>query len=250
MEGDRSVGDPDVGVVDRVRSELVGAVSAGVFLLAGGWLALDGDPRGAAAAVILWTAALAMAGLGFGRPAARPGRETAPAPEGAPDPGGGEGTVASARRRLDLSERIGIGPLGGLLGGAAVAVAAWVAGWIGLVDLLAVDAGAGGGIPGLGRRLWVGAVWGLIFGVFYPRMPGRSPLARGAAFSLIPAVWALLVEYPILRGQGWAGVELGELTFVLVLLFHLVWGLTAGTVFQWAELTSDGPLDRPLGAPS
>lgn len=245
--------------VGRVRSELIGGTTAGVFLLVGGWLSLGGEARGAAAAVILWSVALAVAGLGFGRPAAlagargtdgsleedRPG--AADAPED-PDEGTASGeAVASARRALNLSERIALGPLGGLLGGAVVAAVAWAVVGIGLADLLSVDAGSAGGLPGLGRRLWTGALWGLLLGVFYPRMPGGSPVGRGVVFSFIPAVWSLLVEYPLLRGQGWAGVELGTLTFVLVLALHVVWGTTAGVVFQWAELTAEEDLDRPLG---
>lgn len=257
--GEGTTGDgprePEVG---RVRSELIGGTAAGVFLLVGGWLVLGGEPQRAAAAVILWSAALAVAGLGFGRPMAR-----GPGPAAGTDGDGGagspdgpgrsdeetpEGAVASARRALNLSERVALGPLGGLLGGAVVAAVAWAVGAIGLADLLSVDVGAAGGLPGFGRRLWTGAIWGLLLGIFYPRMPGRSPVGRGVLFSFIPATWSLLVEYPFLRAQGWAGVELGELTFVLVLLLHVVWGATVGTVFQWAELTSEEDLDRPLGA--
>ncbi len=241
------------------RAELIGGTAAGVFLLVGGWMILSGEPRGAAAAVVLWTGALAMAGLGFGRSAAGPSSGT----DAGTDPGGDSGTraepddgtdvpVATARRRLNLSERIALGPVGGLLGGAVVAVVAAAVTGIGATQLLGVEAGAGAGdgLPGLGRRLWTGALWGILFGVFYPRVPGRSPLGRGAWFAVIPALWALLVEYPFLRGQGWAGVELGGLTFLLILLLHLLWGLTAGAVFQWAELTSEGSLDRRLGAAS
>lgn len=244
--------------VGRVRSELIGGTAAGVFLMVGGWLVLGGGSQRAAAAVILWSAALAVAGLGFGRPLARrsgpaagsAGNDVAESPEGTvkSDEQTPEGAAASARRALNLSERLALGPLGGLLGGVVVAGVAWAVVAIGLADLLSVDAGTGGGLPGFGRRLWTGAVWGLLLGIFYPRMPGRSPVGRGVFFSLIPATWALLVEYPFLRAQGWAGVELGALTFVLVLLLHVVWGATVGALFQWAELTSEEDLDRPLGA--
>lgn len=247
---------PRRAAVGRVRSELIGGTAAGVFLLTGGWFALGGGARGAAAAVILWSAAMAVAGLGFGRPMALSSRgrdQPSEAPDGETPDGprevqDGEGAVASARRAVNLSERMGLGPLAGLLGGAVVVGVAWAVTGIGLADLVGVEAGAHGGVPDVGRRLWTGAVWGLLLGIFYPRMPGRSAMSRAVIFSLIPAVWALLVEYPLLRGQGWAGVELGGLAFVLVLLLHLVWGATVGAVFQWGELTSEEDLDRPLGA--
>lgn len=241
---------PDGEVAERADrwSEGVVGLAAGVFLLVGGWLVLGGGARDAAAAVVLWTAALAMAGIAFGRPVAR--RVTGARREEARAPREGEGGVASARRFLTLSERLALGPLGGLLGGTVVALTAWVVAGLGLAGVLGVDLGAGGGLPDFGRRLWSGALWGLALGVFYRRIPGRTPVGRGLVFSLLPASWALFVEYPFLMGLGWAGAELGPLTFLLVIGLHLVWGGVTGAVFQWAELTSEGALDRPLGPAS
>lgn len=218
-------------------------IAALVCFAAGGWVAYSDGAGGVAVAVLLWTAGLAMAGLSLGRPAA------SPASEPADEDTGEQELVASARRELDLAERLGLGPLAGVVGGVAVAVAVWVVAATGIGGLLGVDV-ASGGVPGLGWRLWTGALWGAAFGCLYHRIPGRSAVTRGLVFSMIPAAWALLVEYPLLRGEGWAGTGLGELTFALVILFNLVWGGSAGALFQWAELTSEGSLDRPLGSAS
>ena len=199
-------------------------------------------------AVILATVVLALAGVWLGRPVAvsgGAGERTGDAQQSSGE-GADEG-VAAARRALVLAERLGLGPLGGLLGGAVVAAAVWLLVAVGADGLLGVDLAADGGVPGFGRRLWAGALWGLIFGISYRSVPGRSGVSRGVAFSLLPASWALFVEYPLFRGQGLAGAELGALTFLVVIGLHLAWGATAGTLLQWAELTSEGSLDRPLG---
>ena len=219
-------------------------LAALVCFAAGAWVAFSDGAGGVAVAVLLWTAGLAMAGLSLGRPAASPASETAD------EDAGDDDLVASARRELALAERLGLGPLAGVVGGAAVAAAVWFVAATGTGGLLGVDVASDGGVPGLGWRLWTGALWGGAFGCLYHRIPGRSAVTRGLVFSLIPAAWALLVEYPLLRGEGWAGTALGELTFVLVILFSLVWGGSAGALFQWAELTSEGSLDRPLGSAS
>lgn len=219
-------------------------IAAIVCFAAGAWIGVSNGAGGVANGVLLWTAGLAMAGLSLGRPEA----STA---TGTTDDGDGEDElVASARRELTLAERLGLGPLAGVVGGAAVAAAVWAVAASGLGGLLGVDVAGHRGVPGLGWRLWTGALWGAAFGCLYHRIPGRSAVTRGLVFSLIPAAWALLVEYPLIRGQGWAGTGLGELAFVLVILFNLAWGGSAGALFQWAELTSEGSLDRPLGSAS
>lgn len=149
--------------------------------------------------------------------------------------------------RLDLSARVGAGLLGGALGGVSYLLTAWLLQAVGLPALLgstwAVPAEAGS----LAARISLGAVWGLLFGLVFPRIPGRGAVRRGVNFAVLPALLTLLVIFPAL-GHGTLGTELGVLTFVPVLLCHGAWGVAAGAVIRWARETDVGPVSRMLGA--
>lgn len=149
--------------------------------------------------------------------------------------------------RLDLSARIGAGLLGGTLGGLAYLAAAWLLRAWGLPALLGTGWEVSVTPASLAGRAGGGALWGLLFGIVFHRVPGRGAVRRGLNFALLPAAATLLAVFPLI-GQGPLGVELGVLTFVPVLLCHGAWGLTAGSVLRWARETDVGPVSRMLGA--
>lgn len=149
--------------------------------------------------------------------------------------------------RLDLSARVGAGILGGALGGVAYLVTAWLLQVCGLPALLGSGWEVSAGPASLGGRVAGGAAWGLIFGLVFPRVPGRGAFRRGLNFAVVPAAVTLLLLFPTL-GHGVLGVELGLLTFVPVLLYHAAWGLTVGAVLRWARETDVGPVSRRLGS--
>lgn len=149
--------------------------------------------------------------------------------------------------RLDLSARIGSGLLGGALGGAAQLLFAWSTGLVGLPDLFGVELAVWLTPATFAERCLSGTLWGVVFAVAYPWLPGRGPIVRGLAFAVLPALWVLLKVYPGMK-YGLFGVELGRLTFVIVALHHVVWGTVAGAVLRWAERSDIGPVSRPLGA--
>lgn len=194
-------------------------------LVASVWMLRRLDRTGVSAGVLLAAAALGLLATAVGQ-----GRW-------GPDEEG----------RLDLSTRIAVGTLGGMLGGVAYLAFAWLGGVVGLPDLVGsgweVRTGAGAWFG----RAGAGAAWGLAFGLLLRRIPGRGPVARGLLFSLAPAAWTLAVTFPDLQ-FGWLGVRLGALTFVPVVLYHLAWGLVVGSALRWARETDLAPLSRPLGA--
>lgn len=198
----------------------------GLVALAGAVLALRGlDRTGMSAGILLLVAALGLLATAVGQ-----GR-WGPEEEG----------------RLDLSARLAVGTLGGLLGGLAYLVAAWLGELCGIPGLL----GSGWEVR-LGAGAWAsraafGAGWGLLFGLTLRRIPGRGPVGRGLLFSLAPALWVLLVTFPGLE-FGWFGAGLGVLTFVPVVLYHLAWGAVVGSCLRWARDTELAPLSRRLGA--
>ena len=226
----------------------VGAAAAWVAALGGGagayLLVSSGGRTGLTAGLLLGVVALAGLAVALqatGEPwPGEPGY-------GALEPGGGESEPgAGSGRYLPLADRLALGCLGGALGGIAVTAGVWVVAVAGIADLLGVQIAGELTATALGLRAGYGGLWGLVLALLYPRLPGRSALSRGTSFGLVPAAYALLVLYPLVLDLGWFGAELGVLTFVFVVLFHLLWGAVTGGLFRWAEVTDLGVLSRPL----
>lgn len=238
-------GSPRGRTTSREGSDWL-AILAGVFgaclvVLGAGVVWVTGGAERVAPAIPLWVAGLAALAVALGRGV---GLSVPPVSAAAPD----GGSRASVRRQLSLSERLALGALGGCLGGIVVAMAVWVTTRSGLTRALGSTIAGVEGWFGLGARIGTGVAWGLAFGVLYRWLPGRGAASRGVFFALAAALYALLYEFPVLREVGWFGVELGATTFLFVILYHLLWGLALAAVFQWAEVTSEGALDRPLVA--
>lgn len=175
--------------------------AGGAFLIGTGRGSLSG-------AILLLVVALAASGVLFGA-----GRHD-PDSEGA----------------LDLSARLGLGLLGGMLGGVTVVVVgrallllgltgamypALAPAWI-QADLLGVMGGA--------------TIWGLVLGILYPHMPGTTGSARGTLFGVVPSLYVLF------------GVDPGLLTFVFVIGLTLLWGAVAGATIGWGETAEEAPV--------
>jgi len=147
---------------------------------------------------------------------------------------------------LDLSGRLGLGLLGGVLGGLAVVVARGALASVGLAEALDVALTTGWTRANLLDVMGGAAVWGVVFGMLYPHVPGISAGARGALFSLAPSLYVLLKVYPIDRHAGVFGVDLGLFTFVYVMGLNLLWGAVAGATIGWGETAEEAPVAGPL----
>jgi len=147
---------------------------------------------------------------------------------------------------LDLSSRLGLGLLGGVLGGLAHGVATEVFGSVGLTVLLGVgvdvDLSAGQYLI----RAIHGAAWGIGLGLLYPLVPGDGFAGKGATFSLLPSLYTLLIVYPIFLELGLLGVRQGFFTFPLVLLGNALAGVIAAWVVAWGGETDLAPVSAPL----
>jgi len=193
-------------------------------LLGGAWLVRGGEQDGLSAGILLMIAGLAAAGVALG--AGRWG----PEPEGS----------------LDLSARIGLGFLGGLLGAVATAALSWLLFSTGVHGSFGIAMGPLA-IGGADHHVLTGAIWGALLGVLLPFVPGAGPTSRGAMFSILPSLYVLLKVMPFDWDSGAFGVELGALTFLFVFLYNLVWGLVAGRSLAWGLQTELAPVSRPLG---
>lgn len=201
------------------------AWGVGLFSMASGlWLLSRLDRTGITGGVLLLTVGFAFLAVAVG------GRPYGPAVEG----------------RLDLSARLALGLMGGLLGGLAYAVAEWLLFAVGVTGLFDVTLGGGLSFTQWISRSVHGAVWGVALGLFLPLTPGEGPMRKAALFSLVPALYVLLKVYPVDVGAGFLGHELGVFTPLFILVLHLVWGLTCGAALRWGERTAEAPVSRPL----
>lgn len=215
-----SPGAPPAG--DSIRTlplaiAVVLGVAGGRLVLLGGRIALTGG-------ILLCVAALAAAGVAFGSNA-----------YGAP-----------AERAPDLSSRLGLGWLGGVLAGLLHGALTVAAGWLGI----AVFFGAGVDVDLSALEWWnraaLGGLWGLILGAVYPLLPGESWLGRGAAFGLLLAIWQLFYVYPFRLDLGMAGLDAGWGVIPLVLLGTVIAGVVAAWFVAWGGRAGEEPLSAPL----
>jgi len=111
----------------------------------------------------------------------------------------------------------------GCLGALANSIVVWMCGELGFTGKLGVSM-APALTPGwLYPRIVWGGLWGLL--IMLPMHRSRL-LLKGSILSLFPSAAQLFIFFPTTH-RGVAGLELGLLTPVLVLLFNWVWGVVA-----------------------
>ncbi len=206
------------------RGVLAGVMLAATICAVGGAVALGrGTNAGLSGAILLWVFAGALVAVGLEKIESR-----------------AEGG------KLDLSARIGLGALGGALGALASLCLAWLTPAAGVTNLLRVALPAPSEPAAWSAWIWHGVLWGLAFGILYPRVPGRTFASRGFYFSLAPSLYLLLKVFPFDLGLGLFGEGLGSLTFLFVIFYSAVWGVTVASVLAWGARTNLAPVSRPL----
>jgi hypothetical protein len=122
---------------------------------------------------------------------------------------------------------------GGLFGGLVNSFLLWVAGVYGWTAALDVNLAPQWTLAWLYPRLVWGGLWGLLF---LPRILANSFFWRGLLLSLPPTLVQLLVVFPEQMGSGLWGLNLGNLTPVVVVVANAVWGWAAAL---WVLLADD-----------
>lgn len=153
---------------------------------------------------------------------------------------------SSVEAAPDLSTRLGLGLLGGVLAGLLHGVLTVVVGWLGLPVLLSAGIGVELSALEWWSRAAVGGLLGFTLGAVYRLLPGRTFLGRGTAFGLLLAAWQLFVVYPFRLGLGIAGLEAGWGVVPLVVLGAVISGVVAAWVVAWGGRPRDEPLSAPL----
>ena len=77
-------------------------------------------------------------------------------------------------------------------------------------------------------------IWGLLFALLVPYLPGRTPTRRGLEFGVASWLVVMVTVFP-LAGSGLFGLGFGLVAPLSMLLAHVVFGAVIGAVYGWAE---------------
>jgi hypothetical protein len=109
------------------------------------------------------------------------------------------------------------------------------------LDVIAMLSAMMGGQPplvGWLAHFMIGTLlWGGGFALFYGRIPGRGPVARGVAFG-VGAWLAMMVMVMPMAGGGLFGLNFGVMAPVMTLMLHAIFGAVLGGVYGAATSTA------------
>ncbi|MBB3230186.1 MULTISPECIES: DUF6789 family protein [Halomonas] len=77
-------------------------------------------------------------------------------------------------------------------------------------------------------------IWGVLFALLVPYLPGRTPTRRGLEFGVASWLVVMVTVFP-LAGSGLFGLGLGLVAPLSMLLAHVVFGAVIGAVYGWAK---------------
>jgi len=195
-----------------------------VLGLTGARLLIMGGRSAITGGILLLIGALAAEAVAFG------GRAWGPEVEGS----------------LDLSSRLGLGVLGGILAGLLHALLTLFAGWTDIAAWLGSGIDVQLAAADWGVRLLHGVAWGFLLGLTWRLIPGADFVGKGLGFSLVVSAYVLLIRYPFVAGAGFLGINLGLFTSVLVLIGNALAAVLAAGVIAWGARSPDRPVSQPL----
>lgn len=159
---------------------------------------------------------------------------------------GGRAWGPDVEGNLDLSSRLGLGVLGGILAGLFHALLTLFAGWTGIAALLAPGLDVQLSAADWGVRLVHGVAWGFLLGLTYRVIPGADFVGKGLTFGLLFSAYVLLIRFPFFEGAGFLGIEFGAFTSILVLFGSVLAAVLASGVIAWGARSPDRPVSQPL----
>ena len=213
---DESSSGPEVRTLPFAIAVVLGIAGARLLML-GTQAALSGG-------VLLLVGAMGAAGVALGSVRYGPSVEAAP----------------------DLSVRLGLGVLGGVLAGLLHGILTVVVGWLGVPVLLSAGIHVQLSALEWWNRAAVGGLLGFTLGAVYHLLPGRTFVGKGAVFGLLLAAWQLFVVYPFRLGLGVAGLDAGWGIVPLVVVGTVISGVVAAWAVAWGGRPRDEPLSAPL----
>ncbi|MDR5866715.1 DUF6789 family protein [Halomonas koreensis] len=75
-------------------------------------------------------------------------------------------------------------------------------------------------------------IWGLLFALLVPHLPGRTETRRGLEFGVASWLVVMVTVFP-LAGSGLFGLGLGLIAPLSTLLAHIVFGAVIGATYAW-----------------
>ena len=128
------------------------------------------------------------------------------------------------------------GIVAGLIATAILSCVMWLKAWLGLLPQVNVIAMLATLVSG---PLWfgwlahfvIGAVlWGMLFALTYPYIPGRTTLVQSLVFA-VGAWLAMMILLMPATGAGLFGLGIGMSAPIATLILHLLWGAVFGVAF-------------------
>lgn len=129
-----------------------------------------------------------------------------------------------------MNKKISLVFFAGCLGGFANSIAVWLFGAIGITSAFGVKIAPQLSASWLYPRIVWGGVWGLLF--LFPIMQNRF-ISKGLIYSLGPILVQLFVVFPLKANAGIMGLDKGVLTPLFVIIFNVIWGITAAIWLKW-----------------
>lgn len=120
----------------------------------------------------------------------------------------------------------------GCLGALANSLFLWLAGEYAITKALGVSIAPALTPAWLYPRIVWGGLWGFLF--LLP-LKNTGLMLKGSILSLFPTAVQLFIVFPYQANKGMAGLELGLLTPLLVVVFNWVWGIVAAAAIKYAR---------------
>ena len=117
-------------------------------------------------------------------------------------------------------------------GALANSLSVWLFGKYGINQALGVSVAPALTPAWLYPRIVWGGLWGLLF--LLPMLNSRL-FIKGTILSIFPTLVQLFIVFPYKANKGIAGIELGLLTPLLVVIFNWVWGVTTAFIIKLAK---------------
>ncbi len=121
----------------------------------------------------------------------------------------------------------------GVFGALLNSVAAWLFGAFGVTAALGIKMAPALTPEWLYPRLVWGGLWGVLFLLPVLR---DAPVLRGLLWSVGPTLVQLFVVFPLKAHKGTAGLDLGIMTPLLVVVLNAIWGIAAAL---WLYVTEE-----------
>lgn len=142
--------------------------------------------------------------------------------------------------------RLGRGMLAGLVATLVISLfmilrlSAEIMPWYNIVEIMNLTAQSVLGTPNSILVGWlihfvVGTlIWGTLFALLAPYLPGGTDARRGLVFGLGAWLVVMITVFP-LAGSGMFGMGFGLIAPISTLLGHIVFGLVLGATYGWLQ---------------